>query len=328
MITINASSSLRTLYPEIEPYQAGQLRVSDKHEIYYEESGNPKGKPVVFLHGGPGASTRPEHRCFFDPAHYRIVLFDQRGTGKSTPHALLEENTTWHLVEDMERLRLHLGINKWIVFGGSWGSTLALTYAVTHRDRVAALVLRGVFLFEEWELNWMYQNGGAGCVYPDEWEKFVGIVPQADRTKNMIDVYKPFLTHTDKQVQQTFARLWTHWEASVIQLLPDAAKIEHMEDDHFSLSFARIENHYLSNRGFFSEQGFLIKNAHRLQGIPGVIVHGRYDMVCPIKSSWMLHKAWPDSELKIVPDAGHTAREPGITHHLIETMDRFRSLVY
>lgn len=316
------------LYPPIEPFDVGFLRVSSLHEIYYEQSGNPQGRPVVFLHGGPGSCTSSNHRRFFDPQHYRIVLLDQRGAGKSRPHASLEDNTTWHLVSDLERLREHLGIRKWIAFGGSWGSTLALTYAQTHPSRFAGLILRGVFLCEQWELDWMYKEGGASAVFPDAWDEFISIVPLADRKRNMIDVFGPYLTHPDQQIRQKFAQVWTRWEASVIQLIPDLSKVDHMEEDQFALSFARIENHFFSNRGFFPEPNYLINHVDQLTGIPGIIVHGRYDMVCPLQSSWKLHKAWPGSTLHIVPNAGHTMKEPGIELQLVRAADAFRSLVF
>lgn len=327
-MTFDTSTPATPLYPPLEPFDAGFLRVSSLHEIYYEQSGNPQGRPVVFLHGGPGGCTNPDHRRFFDPQHYRIVLLDQRGAGKSRPHASLEDNTTWHLVSDLEQLRDHLGIGKWIVFGGSWGSTLALTYAQTHPSRVAGLILRGVFLCEEWELDWMYKEGGASAVFPDAWDAFVSIVPPADRKGNMIEVFGPYLTHTDPQIRQKFARVWTHWEASVIQLLPDPSKVDHMEEDQYALSFARIENHFFSNRCFFPEPNYLMKHVDKLAGIPGIIVHGRYDMVCPIRSSWQLHKAWPGSTLHVIPNAGHTVREPGTELQLVRAADAFRSLVF
>jgi len=312
----------RSLYPEIEPYRTGTLKVSDIHEIYFEESGNPNGKPVVFLHGGPGGGTEPKQRRYFDPKAYRIVLFDQRGCGKSTPHASLEENTTWHLVGDIEKLREHLGIEKWVVFGGSWGSTLSIAYAETHPDRVLALVLRGIFLLRRQELEWFYQRG-ASAIYPDAWEPYEAHIPEAERGDMMAAYYKR-LTSTDEKVRNDAARIWSVWEGKTSCLAPNNDLVERMAGDAFALAFARIECHYFVNGGWVEGDRGLLKNVDKIRQIPAVIVQGRYDVVCPMESAWALHRAWPEADLRIVQDAGHSAGEPGIAHELIEATDRFR----
>lgn len=323
---VNAPGSfLRTLYPPIEPYYSGRLRVSSLHELYYEESGNPHGQPVIFLHGGPGSGTSQKQRQFFDPRYYRIILLDQRGAGKSTPHACLEENTTWHLVEDLEKLRLHLHVDRWIVFGGSWGSTLALAYAISHPERVVALALRGIFTFKQYELDWLYKRGGASEVFPDVWARFVSIVPEQEH-HDLMGAYHRLFQSKDEALRQRAACLWTEWEATVIKLIPDKELIREMTEDHHALAFALIENHYFRNKGFFPSENYLVENIDRIHSVPAVIVHGRYDMVCPLRAAWDLHQAWPQAELHIVPDAGHSVWEPGITHVLVEAMDRFRSL--
>jgi proline iminopeptidase len=319
----SASPELRTLYPPIKPYRTGYLRVSELHEIYYEESGNPRGKPAVFLHGGPGGGTDGKMRCFFDPKRYRIVLFDQRGCGKSRPHASLVDNTTWHLVEDMEKLRQHLDIERWLVFGGSWGSTLALAYAETHPERVTELVLRGIFLLRRWEIEWFYQNpGGAAALYPDLWEQYVEPIPQQERD-DMISAYYKRLTSDDPRVLKKAARAWSIWEGatSCLRLNPDY--VAKFADDTYAAAFARIECHYFTNRGFFRTDAQLIEDVGRIRKIPAVIVQGRYDVICPVKSAWDLHRAWPEADLRIVPDAGHSAFEAGNTHQLISATDRF-----
>lgn len=315
-------SPLRSLYPPIEPFNTGRLRVSALHELYFEESGNPKGKPVVFVHGGPGSGTDAKQRRFFDPAVYRIVLFDQRGCGKSTPHASVEENTTWHLVEDMETLRLHLGIERWQVFGGSWGSTLALAYAEKHPERVTELVLRGIFLLRRQEIHWFYQHG-AHALFPDAWEDYLAPIPLEERG-DLLHAYHRRLMSDDAKVRQEAARAWSIWEARTSCLLPNPALIAHFSEDAFSLAFARIECHYFVNRSFFRSDTQLLEDVPRIRHIPAVIVQGRYDVVCPIESAWALHKAWPEAELKIIPDAGHSAYEPGITAALVEATDSFR----
>ncbi len=313
---------LRTLYPPLEPYRTGRLRVSALHELYFEESGNPKGKPVVFVHGGPGGGTEPKHRRFFDPQAYRIVLVDQRGCGQSTPHAELEENTTWHLVADLEQLREHLGIQKWQVFGGSWGSTLALAYSQKHPERVTELVLRGIFLLRKQEIDWFYQRG-CSAMFPDAWESYLAPIPEEERG-DLLHAYHRRLTGPDPKVRQEAARAWSVWEGSTSCLLPNADLIARTAGDEFSLAFARIECHYFVNRGFMRTDAQLLEDAHKIRHIPGVIVQGRYDVVCPAESAWALHRAWPEAELRIIADAGHSANEPGITSALVEATDRFR----
>ena len=315
---------MRTLYPPIEPYEQGRLRVSPVHELYYEQCGNPDGLPVVFLHGGPGGGTTPDYRRFFDPTTYHIVLFDQRGSGQSTPHASLEENTTWHLVSDIERLREHLGVGSWVVFGGSWGSTLALAYAQTHPERARALVLRGIFLCRPKEIQWFYQEG-ASAIFPDVWEQYVAVIPEAERG-DMVGAYHRRLTSDDEAVRLEAARAWSVWEGSTSKLFLDPDFIQRFGDPEFALAFARIECHYFMNDAFFETDNYLIENVDKIRGVPAVIVQGRYDVVCPMMSAWELHRAWPEAELKVVPDAGHSALEPGITGALVEATDRFRNL--
>jgi len=313
----------RGLYPPIEPFRTGFLRVSSVHEIYFEESGNPDGKPAVFLHGGPGGGTDPKMRTFFDPKVYRIVLFDQRGCGRSRPHANLVDNTTWHLVEDMEKLREHLGIKRWLVFGGSWGSTLALAYAETHPDQVTELVLRGIFLLRKWEIDWFYQRpDGAGALFPDLWEKYVATIPRAERS-DMVRAYYRRLTSDDPQTMRQAAKTWSIWEGatSFLRLNPDY--VAKFQEDDYAAAFARIECHYFINNGFFATDNQLIEQVGKIRKIPAVIVQGRYDVVCPVKSAWDLHCAWPEADLRIVPDAGHSAFEPGNIHELISATDRF-----
>jgi len=313
----------RGLYAPIEPFRTGHLRVSDVHEIYFEESGNPDGKPAVFLHGGPGGGTDPKMRTFFDPRVYRIVLFDQRGCGKSRPAASLVDNTTWHLVADMERLREHLGIKRWLVFGGSWGSTLALAYAQTHPDRVTELVLRGIFLIRKWEIDWFYQNpDGAGALYPDLWQQYVATIAPAERS-DMVRAYYKLLTSDDPKIVREAAKTWSVWEGatSFLRLNPDY--VAKFQEDEYAAAFARIECHYFINQGFFATDNQLIENVGKIRKIPTVIVQGRYDVICPVKSAWDLHCAWPEADLRIVPDAGHSAFEPGNTHELVSATDRF-----
>ncbi len=312
----------RTLYPDLEPYRTGRLSVSPVHDLYFEESGNPKGKPVVFLHGGPGGGTEPKHRRYFDPATYRIVLFDQRGCGRSTPFASLEENTTWDLVADIEKLRVHLGIESWQVFGGSWGSTLALAYAETHPERVTELVLRGIFLLRPEEIRWFYQDG-ASWIFPDAWEAYRDHIPEAERG-DMLRAYYKRLTSPDRAEQRAAAKVWSVWEGRTSCLVPNAELIARTGGDEFALAFARIEAHYFVHDGWLLGERALLRNVDRLRKIPAVIVQGRYDVVCPAKSAWDLHAAWPESDLRIVPDAGHAASEPGIVHELVSATDRFR----
>ncbi|MGV9679495.1 prolyl aminopeptidase [Nocardia sp. NPDC003482] len=319
---------MRTLYPPLEPRRQDWLDVGDGQRIYWEESGNPDGKPVVFLHGGPGGGTASFHRRFFDPRAYRIVLFDQRGCGRSTPHvadgASLEHNTTWHLVADIEALRAHLGIDRWQVFGGSWGSTLALAYAQTHPERVTELVLRGVFLLRRKEIDWYY-NGAAGYVYPDEWEKFLAPVPESERGTDLVAAYHRLLHDPDPSVATAAAIAWSTWEGATSSLLPQSDRVAESAEPRFALAFARIENHYFVHGGFL-EEGQLLRDIPRIAHLPAVIVQGRHDIVCPAISAWDLHRAWPNSELHLVPDAGHAASEPGTTHHLIEATDKFREV--
>ncbi len=313
---------MRTLYPEIEPFDSGFLNVDSRHRIYYEQCGNPEGKPVVILHGGPGAGCGAKIRRFHDPRAYRIILFDQRGAGRSTPHADLVDNTTWTLVDDIEKLREHLGIDRWQVFGGSWGSTLALAYAEKHSERVTELVVRGIFLLRRWELEWFYQEG-CSRLFPDAWEKYLEPIPEVERG-DIISAYHRRLTSEDESVRLAAAQAWSIWEASTSFLLQDEDFINSHQDAHFALSFARIENHYFVNGGFFEVEGQLLRDAHKLKGIPGVIVHGRYDVVCPIANAWDLHKVWPEAQLMISPASGHSAFEPENASALIEATDSYR----
>ncbi len=314
-------AELNNLYDPIEPYDTGRLKVSPIHELYYEQCGDPNGQPVVFLHGGPGGGLIPDYRRFFNPQAYRIVLFDQRGSGQSTPHACLEENTTWHLVADIERLREQLGIDSWVVFGGSWGSTLSLAYAETHPERVKGLILRGIFLCRPSEIRWFYQEG-AGAIFPDVWEQYLNLIPEAERG-DMLSAYHRRLTSDIESVRLAAARAWSVWEGSTSKLFPDQQLIEHSGEAHFALALARIECHYFMNNCFFATDNYLIENVDKIRHIPGVIVQGRYDVVCPITSAWDLHRAWPEAELNIIPDAGHSAMEPGIASALVEAADRF-----
>ena len=304
-----------SLYPEIVPFRSGRLKVSDLHELYYEECGSPSGKPVVMLHGGPGGGVTPIMRRYHDPRLYRIVLFDQRGCGRSIPHASLEENTTWDLIADIERLREHLGIDRWQVFGGSWGSTLALAYAQTHPERVRELILRGIFMLRRAELEWFYQDG-CSWLFPDAFADYVSVIPEAERA-DMIAAYYKRLTSEDPSVQVEAARAWSAWEGRTLSLLPDFARERQFSEDYYALAFARIEAHYFVNRGFFDTDDQLLRNADRLKDIPGVIVHGRYDVVTPVKNAFDLVQAWPQADLRVVPDSGHAMTEPGIVHELI-----------
>jgi proline iminopeptidase len=313
---------MRELYPEIEVFDSGMLAVDARHRIYYEQCGNPDGKPVVILHGGPGAGCSAKMRRFHDPARYRIVLFDQRGSGRSTPHADLVDNTTWDLVADIEALREHLGVARWQVFGGSWGSTLALAYAEAHPSRVTELVVRGIFMLRRWELEWFYQEG-ASRLFPEAWDQYLQAIPDVERG-DLISAYHRRLTSSDEATRLAAARAWSVWEASTSLLLPDDAFIDSHRDAHFALSFARIESHYFVHGGFFDVEDQLLRDAHRLRGIPGVIVHGRYDVVCPIRNAWDLHKAWPDSRMVVSPAAGHSAFEPQNASALVEATDGFR----
>jgi proline iminopeptidase len=312
---------MRTRYPPIEANQSGFLSVSKEHVLYWEESGNPRGKPVVFLHGGPGSGIEPGHRSYFNPDKYRIILFDQRGCGKSKPHSSLVENTTWDLVADIEKLRQHLNISAWVVFGGSWGSTLALAYAETHPSRVLALLLRGIFLGRKKELDWFYQSG-ASHLFPDEFEKFLAPIPQEER-KDLIRAYYQRLTSNSPEERKKVARAWSGWEAATLRLLYDPNLFAHFTEEARADSIARVECHYFLNRCFFKTDNWLIEHVPMIRHIPGVIIHGRYDVVCPFENAWDLHKAWPEAAFEVIQDAGHAASEPGITDALIRATEQF-----
>jgi len=313
---------MKTLYDPIEPFDQGMMSVSPVHTLYYEQCGNPEGQPVVFLHGGPGGGIVPDYRRYFDPSVYRVVLFDQRGSGNSTPHANLEENTTWHLVADIEQLRERLGISAWMVFRGSWGSTLALAYAETHPERVRQLVLRGIFLCRPKEIAWFYQDG-ASAVFPDLWEHYLKVIPEGERG-NMLEAYHRRLTSEDEEVRLEAARAWSIWEGSTSKLFPSQNLIDTLADPHMALSLARIECHYFMNNAFFDTDNYLVENVGKIRHIPTVIVQGRYDMVCPMMSAWELHRAWPEAELRVIADAGHSATEPGIVDALVDATDGWR----
>jgi proline iminopeptidase len=315
------TTGLRTLYPEIEPYDHGWLKVSELHEIYYEQCGNPDGKPVVFLHGGPGGGGDTRPRRFFDPARYRIVILDQRGCGRSRPHASLVDNTTWDLVADIELLRGRLGIERWQVFGGSWGSTLSLLYAQTYPQRVTELVLRGIFMLRREELQWFYQHG-ASELFPDQFAHYLAPIP-ADERHDLMGAYHRRLTGDDQQVALEAARAWAIWEGSTSSLYPAAGVQDTFGDPHFALAFARIESHYFMNGGFMKQEDQILRDIDRIRDIPAVIVHGRYDVVCPIRNAWDLSQRWPEAQLQVIPDAGHSAFEPGTTDALITATDRF-----
>ena len=314
----------RGLYPESEPFETGWMRVGGLHEVYYEVCGNPRGKPAVVLHGGPGGAINPTMRRFFDPKKWKVALFDQRGCGRSRPNASLEDNTTWTLVEDIERLRESLGVEKWTVFGGSWGSTLALVYAITHPERVEALVLRGIFLLTERELGWFYQDG-ASMLFPDAWERFVAPIPPEERG-DMIGAYHRRLTGGDRGAQLKAAAAWSQWEGDTISIRGPEARPPKFNEAEFAVAFARIECHFFHNHGFFDEDGWILKNAHRLKGIPGWIAQGRFDVVTPLESAWRLKKAWPDARLDVVWDAGHASTEPGIIDSLVRATDAAAAL--
>jgi proline iminopeptidase len=317
----NPAADRRGLYPEIEPYRTGYLRVSPIHEIYYEECGNPKGTPALFVHGGPGAGGDASARRFFDPARYRIILFDQRGCGRSRPHAELRENTTQHLVADMERLRTELGVQRWLVFGGSWGSTLALVYAQAQPGRVTALVLRGIFMLRPSELAWFYQHG-ANEIFPDRWEEYLKPIPEAERS-DLLHAYHRRLSGEDEATAMAAARAWSIWEGTTSHLFESEQTVARFGADEFALALARIESHYFVNGGFLETPDQILRDVGRIRRIPGVIVQGRYDVVCPMVTAWALHRAWPEADFRLVPDAGHSAFEPGITHELICATDRF-----
>ena len=314
---------MASLYGEIEPFDRGRLKVDDIHSVYYEQCGNPEGKPAVFLHGGPGGGCNSIHRRFWDPATYRIILFDQRGCGRSTPLAELRNNTTWHLVDDMERLREHLGVERWQLFGGSWGSTLSLAYAQTHCERVTEMVLRGIFLLRRRELDWYYRDG-ASRIFPEAWEQFVAPIPVEERD-DLFRAYYRRLTSENASERLAAARAWSMWEGNTSRLIPDGTLIAKMGESRFAEAFARIECHYFVNDGFFEDDQRLLKGVDRIRHIPAVIVQGRYDVVCPAESAYALHKACPKSELKVVPNAGHSALEEGIASCLVDATERFKT---
>jgi proline iminopeptidase len=312
----------RGLYPEIEPYETGMLDVGDGHSLYWELSGNPDGKPAVMLHGGPGGGSSPDHRRQWNPDKYKILVFDQRGCGKSTPYASLENNTTWDLVDDIEKLRTQVSkVDKWQVFGGSWGSTLSLAYSQTYPERVTEIILRGIFLFDQYEVDWMYRQGGASQIYPDKWEEFEAVIPEDERG-DMVEAYRKRLTGDDKDEQLRAAKAWSKWEGDIVTLLPSPETVEHFTSPDVAVAVARIENHYMATNGWF-EKGQLLKGAEKLRGIPGVIVQGRHDTCTPPVAAWKLKKAWPEVELNIIPDAGHLFNEPGILDGLVRATDRF-----
>lgn len=313
---------MKDLYPAIQPYATQQLKVDERHRLYVEESGKRDGIPVLFLHGGPGAGCEPYHRCFFDPEKYRIILFDQRGCGRSTPHADLIGNTTWDLVADIEHIRNHLGIQRWLLFGGSWGSTLALAYAQTHPERVTGLILRGIFLCRDEEIDWFYQQG-ASRVFPDYWRDYLAPIPESEYD-NLLLAYHRLLTGENELKRMAAAKAWSVWEGRTANLLPNDLVVDFFSEPRTAMSIARIECHYFVNQAFLRPNQ-LLEDAHKLADIPGVIVQGRYDLICPMTSAWELHQAWSGSELRVIPDAGHSAAETGIRQALVEATDRFAS---
>ncbi|PHM29174.1 prolyl aminopeptidase [Xenorhabdus budapestensis] len=310
----------RKLYPAYDAYKTGYLDTGDGHQIYWELCGNPEGKPAIFIHGGPGGGIANYHRQLFDPEHYHVILFDQRGCGRSKPHASLENNTTWHLIDDIERLRKLMRVDKWLVFGGSWGSTLSLAYAQKHPSSVSELVLRGIFLLRPQELQWYYQ-GGAARFFPEKWERTLSLLSEEERT-DMIKAYNKRLTSNDPAVQLEAARLWSIWEGETVTLLP-SVHADSFAEEQFALAFARIENHYFINNGFMDETQQLLDHIDVIRHIPAVIIHGRYDMACQLQNAWDLAKSWPEAEFYIVEGAGHSFDEPGILHQLIEATDKF-----
>ncbi len=315
---------MKSLYPEIKPYNQFKLKVSDLHTIHVEESGNPDGKPVIFLHGGPGGGIEPVYRQYFDPEKWRIIIFDQRGCGQSTPHAELRENTTWDLVADIEKIRENLDIENWIVFGGSWGSTLSLSYAITHPNRCKGLILRGIFMLRQKEIHWFYQEG-ASFIYPDAWEHYLAPIPKEER-HNLVPAYYKQLTSSDDKIRVDAAKAWSIWEASTSKLYQSNNYLHHFEDSAVAEAFARIECHYFINRGFFEADEWLLENVEKIKHIPTVIVQGRYDVVCPMISAWELHRKFPEADFHVVQDAGHSITEKGIASKLIEYTDSFSEL--
>lgn len=317
---------MRTKYPPLEPYRTGYLDIGSGHSLYWEESGNSQGIPALFLHGGPGSGTDPSHRSYFHPQKYRIILMDQRGAGKSTPHASLKDNTTWHLVADIEKLREFLHIDRWLVFGGSWGSTLALAYAESHPQRVKALILRGIFLGRKKEFHWFYQFG-AHHIFADEWEKYLEPIPPAERG-DLLTAYYQRLTSEDEAMRRRAASAWTAWEGVNLKLRFDSQLFLQFTEDRHAEALARIECHYFYNRCFFKTDNWLIEHVDPLRKIPAIIIHGRYDLICPFETAWELHKVWPEAELEVIPDAGHAASEPGITDALIRATDRMAEQIF
>jgi proline iminopeptidase len=317
---ISAAQNRRSLFPENEPFDSGWLPPAGEHEIYYEACGNLQGRPCVILHGGPGGAINPTMRRFFDPSKWRMALFDQRGCGKSRPNASLDDNTTWALIQDIERLREHLGVEKWCVFGGSWGSTLALAYAITHPERVESLVLRGIFLLTQRELSWFYQDG-ASMMFPDAWSRFCAPIPAAERS-DMIGAYHKRLTSPERRVQAEAAAAWSQWEGDTISIRGPEARPSKFNEIDFAIAFARIECHFFRNGGFFPSPDWILENVERIRRIPGWIVQGRFDVVTPMESAWKLKTAWPEARFEVVWDAGHASTEPGIVDALVRATDQ------
>ena len=312
------------LFPNIEPFNTFHLPVSDLHTIYVEESGNKNGKPVIFLHGGPGGGVDPKYRRYFNPDKWRIIMFDQRGCGKSTPFAELKENTTWDLVDDIEKIRNHLSIDNWVVFGGSWGSTLSLAYSQTYPNSCKGLILRGIFLVRKKEIDWFYQEG-ANNIFPDRWESFSAPIP-VEKRNNLMQAYYEILTGDDHSKKIEAAKAWSTWEGSTVRLMQDENFISDFSDEKFAEAFARIECHYFMNNCWFNSNNHLIENVDKIRHIPGVIIHGRYDIICPVVQAWDLHQAWPEADLHIIPDAGHSIFEEGIKDKILEYTEKFSSL--
>ena len=312
------------LFPNIEPFNTFYLPVSDLHTIYIEESGNKNGKPVIFLHGGPGGGVDPKYRRYFNPDKWRIIMFDQRGCGKSTPFAELKENTTWDLVDDIEKIRKHLSIDRWVVYGGSWGSTLSLAYSQTYPDSCKALILRGIFLVRKKEIHWFYQEG-ASKIFPDDWQSFIAPIP-IEKRDNLLEAYYNLLIGKDSSKKIEAAKAWSTWEGSTVRLIQDKDFIGDFSDEKFAEAFARIESHYFMNNAWFNSDNHLIENVNKIRHIPAVIIHGRYDVICPVENAWELHQAWPESELHIIPDAGHSIFEEGIKDKILEYTEKFSSL--
>jgi len=312
------------LFPNIEPFNTFHLPVSDLHTIYVEESGNKNGKPVIFLHGGPGGGVDPKYRRYFNPDKWRIIMFDQRGCGKSTPFAELKENTTWDLVDDIEKIRNHLSIDNWVVFGGSWGSTLSLAYSQTYPNSCKGLILRGIFLVRKKEIDWFYQEG-ANNIFPDRWESFSAPIP-VEKRDNLMQAYYEILTGDDHSKKIEAAKAWSTWEGSTVRLMQDENFISDFSDEKFAEAFARIECHYFMNNCWFNSNNHLIENVDKIRHIPGVIIHGRYDIICPVVQAWDLHQAWPEADLHIIPDAGHSIFEEGIKDKILEYTEKFSSL--